>query len=279
GDAASSDRVGLALCELSLELMSGGLLGKAARIPIVADGWRVLLPLYARVLRRDPRRLAGAVTNGLIALAAFTPNGAGEWIRTMAALAPRIEDMDLFLPAGRVAAWRCGVAHLRNAALDAAAALPPELAASILGVKSTLALGALISRLRADSWLDPAFPDQVRTVNVAHEIGAFRGFGGLFVSPPTVSDEDGHLLVFSGERTWELHADRFGATLLPVNAVRPDRPSIRQDCLDSKGNVNLDGRRALIPEIASAASSASSRSILAVTLRYSHAVLVLGAAG
>ena len=73
--------------------------------------------------------------------------------------------------------------------------------------------------MRNDPWLDPAAPDRARALAFVKEVGSFRGFGGGFVSPPSVSAVGDHLVVTSSGHCWELHADRFGATLLPVEAA------------------------------------------------------------
>jgi hypothetical protein len=43
-------------------------------------------------------------------------------------------------------------------------------------------------------------------------VGAFRGFGGLFLEPPKVSSSGGGLFVESAGGQWILCADAFGAT-------------------------------------------------------------------
>ena len=102
-DPGSSEAAALALCELSLELFANDLLGSKSRVPAVTDGWNVLLPRYARLVRIAPRRLAGAITNAMTSIAPFTQSGCAEWIRTMAAasLEGSIEDVEVFLSAGR----------------------------------------------------------------------------------------------------------------------------------------------------------------------------------
>jgi hypothetical protein len=276
-DPASSEKVALALFDLSLDLFTSDLLGRSARVPAVAGGWKVLLPHYARLLRLDPRRVAGAITNALTNVAAFTDTGPGIWIDGMASLHEQIEDIDTFLHAGRAEAWRAGLAHYRSAALDSCTVLPAAMVAAILGITAPEEVPSLLERFRTDPWIDPGDPQRDRKLSVVTSIGAFRGFGGGFFIPPRVQAVDDRLIVSSGDRQWELYADRFGATLLPLRTAVPQTPKGGASPIDPDGNVKVGEQSSSFPELAGSTSAAAVGGSVAVTPRYSHAVFIVGA--
>src|SRR5439155_4000009 len=133
--------------------------------------------------------------------------------RLVGELAADCPDADTLLKLGQVAAWRCGMAHFRTAALELARELPPAAVARILlPPKSVTAdLPGVVERLAADPWFDPANPNPPPGPRLVSEVGGFRGFGGEFKQPPKVTAADGHLYATDGESTWLLTADVFGA--------------------------------------------------------------------
>jgi hypothetical protein len=164
----------------------------------------------------------GALSNAAHQLAT-TPGARPEaWLQIMERLAPAAADVgvdvDAFLTAGQLAAWRSGLAHYRESALSVAGSLDPALLGLVLDEKgpgSAPDAFARLAALRACRWVGgqnaAANPTQPHLVRRA---GAFRGFGGLFSEPPhVVMDRDqNQLYVRSGTEGWLLTADAFGAT-------------------------------------------------------------------
>jgi hypothetical protein len=227
-DPVVVDAVVSALFEAAVELVTKGVLGPGARLPELGATWRALLGASGRMLVADPRRVVAATVNALARLAACPGARLGDWAVTMAALAERAADVDAWLKAGVVASWRSGLAHARPGALDTCALLPADLAALALGLDATTSaetMARVVERLRADPW---AWPPHVASgeqpplgVKLICYVGGFRGFGhgDRFLSPPRVGLRDGVFLVSDGERAFELYADFFGATLVPVGPV------------------------------------------------------------
>ena len=265
-DADATERVLHALYDLSLELFGTGLLGPEQRSTAVDDAWRRLLPGLRRLLRIDPRRVTGAMTNAIVNVSQHV----SEWTRwndLMIAIAPLLTDVDLFLQSGRVAAWLSGVAHHRAAALRALEGIDPQIAARLLGVEPEGVANA-VRGLAADRWFVPSRPDEPRTTRLVGKKGAFSGFGGRFIDPPIVSAIGDHIVVTSRESSWTLHADAFGTTLVPLRGPVAQQPTTTRVALP----------KAPIPELVDQTSSAAADGVLAVTLRYSHAVHVIGIA-
>jgi hypothetical protein len=289
-DPAVVDTVVSALFDAVLELVPTGVLGPGARVPEVPAAWQGLLEGCPRMVCADPRRVVAAALNAVARLAACRGARPGDWVASMAALSERAADVDLWLKAGAVAAWRSGLAYARQGALDVAATLPADLAALAIGLEPTTdaaTMARVIERLRADPW---AWPPHVVSgerpppgIKLVAYVGGFRGFGaGPFISPPTVGLRDGGFLVTDGERLFELHADFFGATLLPVGPAPSGfaRPSGRGAIvLEAGGVVRRGEARRELPGLAEVTSWASTDLTFVATRPCSHLITVLAYSG
>jgi hypothetical protein len=277
-----------ALYDLSLDLVGQDLLGPRSRYPAIGLGWRRLLPPLAAHLAADPRRFAGALTNALYQLATTPGARAEAWSDEVLAFAPLAENTAALLAAAQVAAWRAGLAHYRMTALDVCRALAPRLAVAALGLPeltgkppAAAALEAGLARLRDDPWLSPAAAlaghNPERHLQLVARVGAFRGFGGLFVAPPNVSCPGGQFVVSDGAGQWLLNADRFGATFHRATTA-PDGPAAMTQPyyrLDTRGKVTRGKQSATFAELAGSQSSAADATTLAVTTPLSHAVYLI----
>lgn len=260
-DAAAAERAALALIELTIDLLAADVIGANARVPAIVPAWQRILPLTRRLLRYDARRVAGAMTNALTNIATFAPAAATRWIESVADVASDLEALDDLLRAGRVAAWRAGLAHLRESALNDCAALPPNVAERLLATNDPV---AALAQLRADPWsggTSAASP----AARLIGGVGAFRGFGGAFIKPPLVANVDDHVVVASGDSLWTLYADRFGATVLPNRTAE----------LKSRFRAATSSVSAF-PQLVEPTSVAVARGTTAVTVRYSHTVYIIG---
>lgn len=258
--AAEPEPVCDALVELSLELASRGRLGgEFAR----------LLPGVAPFLTADPRRLPMALANAIHHLDSSPTGSAEDWVDTMTELARFTTSADELLAAGAVAAWRHGLAQLRTAALATATRVPAPLLGIALGTTSTVDL----ARLTADPWCSPG-ADSAPALLLVRRVGAFRGFGGTFRRPPTVSTSDDRWYASDGTDTWRVFADRFGVSLgrvaaAPAGTQRTGRLRLSGgQVLDTETGLSVD-----LPELADATSWASAGGTLAATTPWTHGIL------
>ncbi|MCC7358321.1 MAG: hypothetical protein IT317_02520 [Anaerolineales bacterium] len=283
---AKAEAAAEALYDLSLELIGQEFLGPRARNPVIGLGWQRLLPPLAAHLAADPRRFTGALTNALYQLAATPGARAEAWMAEVLTLAPLCVDTASLLAAAQVAAWRAGLAHYRRSALQVCRRLPGRLAVAALGEPGLKPptgprLETALARLYDDPWLAPAQAlagqSGERRMQLVARVGAFRGFGGLFLAPPKVSSPGGQFVVDDGQGQWLLHADRFGATLHRA-ATPPTEPEVTQAPsyrLDSRGKVTRGKHSATFPELAGSQSSAADATTLAVTTPLSHVVYLV----
>jgi len=267
-----------ALYDLSLELLAQDFLGPNSRYPVITSGWTHVLPKLARHLASDPRPIIGAVTNGLYNLSLTPGARPGAWMNDLLALNEVCDDVPSLLKAGQVCAWRVGMAHYRAEALALCQNLPPRIALLSLGLPadSTQTLDSVIHRLQADPWFRPASEAATPpTLTIAARVGAFRGFGGLFLVPPIVEPAGDGFLVTDGEGTWLLTADAFGATFQRI--ARPDsQPPVDTPFkLTRTGKVSVNKQEATFPELEQSTSNAGNAHTLAVSVPYSHALYLV----
>ena len=194
--------------DLGLQLVAEKLAGPSAVTPAINSLWTDVFPSLATLIGSSPRRILGALSNAAHHLSTAADTQGEIWRSRLVALAPRCSCADDLLVVAQVLAWRAGLAHFREPALAAADTLPPDLALDALDAPA----GSDWPEVRDAHLSDPWFGYNVPATPV-HRIGAFRGFGGLFLSPPLLARSGSHLLVRSGDDSWILLADAFGATL------------------------------------------------------------------
>jgi hypothetical protein len=269
----------MAAYEAALELVGQNLAGPGSRQAEIETAWRRVLTGAAPLVAGAPARVIAAVCNAVHQLASTPGARPAQWIETMESLAPQCADVEAFLKLGQVAAWRAGLAHFRTGALDVADALPEPLALAAVGAKSKNAWAAEREKLRRNPWYDPADDRSDSTgLRMVARAGEFRGFGGLFVEPPDVAAAGTDFLVRSGSDCWLLVADRFGATFhraapSEFEAAARDRrlpPSMRMDGT----RLVLNGKPFEFPALGQFIGVAANANTLALTGRYSHAVLL-----
>jgi hypothetical protein len=201
-------------------------------------------------------------------------------------------DLETMLQAGQVAAWRAGLAHYRRGALAVCGQLPAPLAFGLLKLPAVAATtdlrDSVIARLIEDPWLRPASAlsqgESTRRIQVVARIGAFRGFGGLFIDPPSVKRIDGQFVVADGESSWVLTADLYGATFhrMPADQGLGSRPQETESAsgfqLGPSGHIKKDGLAANLPELQDVSSWACDEHTLVATTTPSHSLVMVAAA-
>jgi hypothetical protein len=292
-DRAASEKTEIVvevLYDLSLDLLGKEFLGPNSRYPFIVDGWRSLLPRLPRFVAESPRAFVGSVTNALYNLSITPGARPGEWAASLLKLAEVCPDAPTLLKAAQVAAWRAGLAHYRLPALKLCRELPPTVAFTALDLAPQAnhpPLGSLIDLLKADPWLRPEsnLQSPISNLQIVSRVGAFRGFGGLFLTPPKVtSTPEGQFVVWDGDQAWLLTADLFGATLHRMDSAA--RPEKGQPC--SHFQIDPTGRVSKIPvrrqkltqsqtfsELAGFTTATDNSTTLAVTTPLSHAVYLI----
>lgn len=280
------DETVVALYDVSLDLVGKGLMGAETRYPALVRGWQQLFHQLPHLLAQDPMRFAGSVMNALFNLSVAHNTRPTFWIDELLRIGKSCADLQAFLDAGKIVAWRSGMAHFRDGALDACLRLEPQFARDALSIAdyADTPIEEVVAKLRQDPWLAPwaASDGQKREkeLKIVSTVGAFRGFGGTFVSQPEVVSADGDFYVFDNENCWMMTADLFGATLHRIGATLPElTKSPRTDFkIDKAGNVLKGKQHASFPHLAGQTSSAANETTLAVTIPLSFGVYLIGMA-
>jgi hypothetical protein len=264
-DPCAVDDVTDALYAFSLELHGRQLLSRGPLLTI----WQDLLPALARFLCENPTRLLIALTNASHNLEREHLK-VSRWASDLRDIAPLCENIDELLATGQVLAWRVGMAHWRDSALEIWSGLREVLQNATL-LERDKSPEELRRRL-ANRWHDPALgpppdpsPDGLRLVA---RTGGFIGLGGPFRTPPRVVAVDDALFAWSEGTTSTIHADVFGVIVRRyaddaiVMPAAPPHDELRQE-------IGLQ-----YPALARATSIATTSHTVAVTVAHSHHVFL-----
>jgi hypothetical protein len=274
----------MATYETGLELVGQKLVGSGARNRIIEEGWQRVLPAVASLVAKAPAPVIGAVSNALHNLAGTSGARPEQWISEMEKLGPQCGDVETLLRLGQVEAWRAGLAHFRQGAIAAADNLPAPLALAAVGAAANGDWPDIRKRLLADPWYNPSEAPstgngQASRVQVMAQAGAFRGYGGVFVEPPSVASAGEHFLVRSGEESWLLTTDVFGATFHRSNlaefesAVKSTKLPAGLRVSDSK--LSWKDERFEIGGLGKFTSFAANDATLALTSELTHSVILV----
>ncbi len=269
------------LYDVALELTGTGFLGNDSGSTTIDSAWSSILPAAKHLMALDCGGIVAAVSNAAYNLSRVPEANLQLWISDMSRLAPYCSDIAMFREAGKVVAWRCGMTHYRESALDSCARLSWELAAPCLGLShpSGIPLAEFCARLKQDPWLYPSALAGGRFENVlkvTRQIGAFRGFGGQFLRPPDVVFSRGNFFATDGGGWWVLSADVFGSTL--CRAGEPDVVAILKPAkATSKAASVLQSTREIIAGAFGQTLVASATSINADIVLHSEDTITSGA--
>ena len=283
--AVSADRVDAvaqAAYDVALELIGQRVAGSGSRGSAIEAVWQRVLVGAASAVAAEPERVLGSLTNAAYQIAA-TPNARPElWIADVERLAPKCASVDELLRLGQVVAWRAGLAHFREGAIAAAAALPEALALAAVRASTSASWREVEAGLRGSEWFDASEADRrsLASPRVMSMVGAFRGFGGPFTVPPRVTYDAGHFRLTSGEETWLLIADLHGATFHRLSTDEPRGPPStlalpRGLRLDDKGTLTTSMGAVRLNGPGTVTSAAASSTTLAVTWTLTHQVMLV----
>src|SRR5690606_40356915 len=101
---------------------------------LLQQAWQRFLPQALPLIRQTPDKALVALAHGLKQLADHPDADALLWLRQMTALTTLVTDLDDWLRAGQVLAWRCGMAHFRGSALVQSALLDDAVLLFVLDV-------------------------------------------------------------------------------------------------------------------------------------------------
>lgn len=271
--AVAPDRVPAAVAagyDMALRLIAQKLAGPQARSDVVDRLWSGLAPLYAQAIAAAPVACLGALTNAGLRLAAVPGVRVSEWLHRMAALAPFAGSADV-RALGLIAAWRAGMAHYREGALEAGDRLPDAVAVAAAGAPNGLSWGEFKSRSLANRWWSPGS----EVAPAGTEFGAFTGFGGAFGQPPVVRPSPQGFHVRSGNRHFLLVADVYGATLHAADETSFDAADDAGAMPLRNGFLVADDRHVSLDLPSDGLATVANADTIAVTSPYAHTIRLI----
>lgn len=281
-EPAAVPKVTTTLYELSLELLGRELIGPQAQAPQLYLVFDRLLPAMPRLLAAAPAKLSVALINAVHKLAQERELQLSLWVDRLVEAAPRCPDAPTLLALGQVFAWRGGLSHFREGALDVLRQLPAAQVALALG------LGAgdpspetCLTMLEGDPFWRPELARRPQTLQRVGQVGRFSGLGGEFRAPPTVMCVSGQLVAFDERACWAIHADAYGARLRRLGPNLPDgeeTPNPPGRGIDREGRVFWGAHHRLLPELAEHSGYACTDLLMAVTTPSSHRIVLIALA-
>lgn len=271
-----------ALFDLFLELAQKGYF--SGKCPAIATAWRDLLPKLPDLILQNPHSIAGGVSNSVYQLSSIGEVAPCLWIKIMGQIGPRCTNPALFFQAGKLVAWRSGMARYREEGLKIFRELDPVLAILALRLPitpQTPSRDLLYKKLMGDPWLMPervsSQTTERRELSIVAIVGAFRGFGGQFVAPPTVFASGDKIRARDGGQEWGLEADCFGAGFYRIRGNSDGHGKGRQGTfsIDRSGMVQKGQLKAAFGILANCSSFACNSTTLAVTIRQSHSIFLI----
>lgn len=272
-DASRAAEAALAAYDLGLELAGLGLIGPGSRSMLIPATWQKLAPQLSHLIAQQPAVVLGLLSNAVLYLESIPRTRHNEWLDGMVALAARIESVPQLQAIGQILAWRCGVAHFRTGALEAAERLPEPLALAACGGNASDSWSVVRQRIVSDPWWRPDAPSVMRI-----EIGEFAGFGGQFCEPPEVRAHAGTFTVRSGAMYYLLIADAYGAVLHSSDAAEHDVLDAAKSDWKLKENIlHVREREIGLDLPAEGIRICCNGPTLAITSPYTHAIGLMSA--
>ncbi len=269
------------LFEICLTLFAQGYLGPGSRTPLVTALWQHLLPAVPHILASTPRRVAGSLSNAAVNIGHEETGTGQRWLKRLHALAPAFETLEQLLDASLVLAWRAGLPHFRETALEHWQKLPDSLKILCMGIGADEPHPAMESLLQALSnpWHPPHLAGRQIDVKlvVVGKAGRFKGLGGQFGEPPLVAGDGTRIIGYDGEGSFSVWADCFGVSLRRTvpGSYNVAGQGFKGFSIDKSGTVSCGALRLPFPPLAVCSSFASTPSTLAVTLPHSHSIYLV----
>lgn len=224
---------------------------------VVARKTACLLSLNPALIAGNPGRMLGKLYSAAQKISRHDAQKTDNWLELMSKIMPLVSEEAELLKAGRVAAWRCGMAHLRLLSQDY-----QDLPGDIL--KVIFAEEAQNPEKLLQRWVDKKEPQK-------KAVGGFTGYGGPFSWPPLVAVKDDTVFAFDGKKIAALFVDRYGAVFQDCPAELKETLRFGAKKIDS-GEVE----KWLAPH-SDVTSSVYCDKTIYFTLSSSHLIFVVGA--
>ena len=190
----------------SLKLIGSGL---AIRYEDEYKAAWLLMAQMPNLVVKFPTKTISLLNDVLLNLHMYAPEKTMYWCKLIESSSVEIKTIEDFKIAGRMYAWKCGLAHLRARLKADFAELSENLQQNIL------------HNLGSDKNTYDFFEKPWPNTNTKFEgvQGGFKGITGFFEHPPMLAQIGEHIFVTDSKSSYALFADQFGKVLIPANSV------------------------------------------------------------
>lgn len=190
----------------SLKLIGSGL---AIRYEDEYKAAWLLMAQMPNLVVKFPTKTISLLNDVLLNLHMYAPEKTMYWCKLIESSSIEIKTIEDFKIAGRIYAWKCGLAHLRIRLKADFAALSENLQQNI---SNTISPHKNTNLLFENPW--PNTNTQFEGVH-----GGFMGTTGFFEHPPMLAQIGEHIFATDSKSSYALFADQFGKVLIPANSV------------------------------------------------------------
>lgn len=281
-----------ALYEKLIELIGKGIIiNNTGKYSFFEKVYSEFLKQFNSQLVEKPFEFLTASANALIHLGTHSKESLESWVRILEHSNVRILSCDPFFEAGKLAAWKSGLANFRESALELLSVADSKIIEAIFDVsmEKLKSRNEWIKIIKSNPWVHPKTaalglskkPDRL----IKKAVGGFIGFGGMFISPPRVILTDKGFVVSDDENYYLIYADIFGSYFKRLKREETDNFKLilnsDSDCikLNSNGEISNSYFNFKIPELASFQTYASTNISICATFPYSHNIYIAGITG
>lgn len=170
--------------------------------------WLLMAEMPNLVLK-FPTKTISLLNDVLLNFHSYAVEKTLDWCLLMKSTSIEIKTIEDFKTAGRIYAWKCGLAHLRT-----------QLKADFCELSENLQQ-LIVINLDFDHKSDDLFDRPWSNNDSKFEgvQGGFKGSMGFFEHPPKLAQIDDHVFVTDSKNSYALFADQFGTVLVPADTV------------------------------------------------------------
>lgn len=147
---------------------------------------------------QSPTKILDALFQAAKHIHKYQKEEVSNWIKFLEVYAPMCMKTEEFLQLGRLCAWLCGMAHLRDKAKEAMTHLPKEMLEKLKVNFPDLQI------ILQSSWTTSGKPSFQKA------IGNFIGYEGVFIQAPVLTKIENHIFATDGKNNYAVFADQYG---------------------------------------------------------------------
>jgi len=198
------------LYRYSLKLLGNGLAITYASQYKLA--WKIISNL-PKVLTLHPEAIVSTIHSALNTIRKYRQENCMKWLELVYDTSEQLNTLNDLIVTGRIYAWICGLAHLRDRVAEQFGTLSESLQRAIVDVSG-------LQKPIREYFVSPWGQERPCFKGVA---GGFIGMGGVFFGIPKLTIIDNMIIVADKKKCYGFFADQFGKVLVPIPSLEPEK--------------------------------------------------------